>query len=130
MLTPVSFSYAVIRVVPRVEREEFLNCGVIVFSLEKKFLKALATLNPNLATLWPQLDLLETAEQLLAIERICHGDPGAGPIAHLPQRERFHWLVSPRSTVVQMSPVHTGLSADLEYTLSKLFGSLCGNIIL
>ncbi len=130
MHTPASFSYAVIRVVPLVEREEFLNCGVIVFSLEKKFLKAITMLNPNLLLLWPQLDLKETAEQLQAIERICQGEATAGPIAHLPQRERFHWLVAPRSTVVQMSPVHTGLSANLDYTLGKLSGSLCGNIVL
>jgi len=126
---PTSFSYAAIRVVPRVEREEFLNCGVIVFSLERKFLGAL--IHPDhtrLQLLWPQLDLEETVAQLQAISLICQGAPSAGPIAKLPQRERFYWLVAPRSTVVQVSPVHTGLSTNPDRTLLQLFQNLCGTI--
>jgi hypothetical protein len=127
--TPICYSYAVIRAVPRVEREEFLNCGVILFSLERKYLAALIHLDrPRLQLLSPATDLTELASQLDAIGRIAQGDPAAGPIALLPVRERFHWLVSPRSTIVQVSPVHVGLSTDPGQTLIHLFNSLVGNL--
>jgi len=107
---PCSFDYATIRVVPRVEREEFINAGIIVFCLEKKFLAARIHLDEaRLKALWPTIDLDLVREHLEAIPRICAGDPAAGPIAKLSQRERFHWLIAPRSTMIQPSPVHTGL---------------------
>ena len=124
-----SYSYGIVRVVPRVEREEFLNCGVVLFSLERKYLNALIHADhTRLQTLWPHLDLSELDSQLNAIERIAQGDPTAGPIALLPVRERFHWLVSPRSTVVQVSPVHTGLTTDPDQTLQCLFNTLVRNL--
>ena len=107
---PSSFDYATIRVVPRVEREEFINAGIIVFCLEKKFLAARIHLDEaRLKALWPTIDLDLVREHLEAIPRICAGDPAAGPIAKLSQRERFHWLIAPRSAMIQPSPVHTGL---------------------
>jgi len=110
MLVPSSFDYAVVRVVPRVERGEFINAGVIVFCLEHKFLEARVVVDePRLKALWPEIDLDLVRRHLEAIPKIAAGDPSAGPIAKLPLRERFHWLVSPRSTIIQVSPVHTGL---------------------
>jgi hypothetical protein len=107
---PCSFDYATIRVVPRVEREEFINAGFVVLCLEKKFLAARIHLDEaRLKALWPTIDLDLVREHLEAIPRICAGDPAAGPIAKLSQRERFHWLIAPRSTMIQPSPVHTGL---------------------
>jgi hypothetical protein len=107
---PCSFDYATIRVVPRVEREEFINAGFVVLCLERKFLAARIHLDEaRLKALWPTIDLDLVREHLEAIPRICAGDPAAGPIAKLSQRERFHWLIAPRSTMIQPSPVHTGL---------------------
>ena len=107
---PCSFDYATSRVVPRVEREEFINAGFVVLCLEKKFLAARIHLDEaRLKALWPTIDLDLVREHLEAIPRICAGDPAAGPIAKLSQRERFHWLIAPRSTMIQPSPVHTGL---------------------
>ena len=104
MLT--SFDYATIRVVPRVERQEFINAGVVVFCLEKRYLAARVHLDEaRLRALWPATDLELVRQHLEAIPRICSGDPSAGPITRLSQRERFHWLVSPRSTIIQSSPV-------------------------
>jgi Protein of unknown function (DUF3037) len=112
---PCSFDYATIRVVPRVEREEFINAGIIVFCLEKKFLAARIHLDEaRLKALWPTIDLDLVREHLEAIPRICAGDPAAGPIAKLSQRERFHWLIAPRSAMIQPSPVHTGLCENTD----------------
>jgi len=122
---PTSFEYAVIRVVPRVEREEFLNAGIILFSLENRFLKALVQVDENrLRALAPDADLPPIHDHLQAFEKVCLGVGDAGPIARLSQRERFHWLVSPRSTVIQVSPVHGGLCEDPERTLEQLFRRL------
>jgi hypothetical protein len=122
---PASFDYAVIRVVPRVEREEFINAGVIVFCLEKRYLAARIYLDETrLKALWPEADVELVREHLAAIERVCEGDPFAGPIAKLSQRERFHWLISTRSTIIQPSPVHTGIcdeTGDLLERLAKQF---------
>lgn len=113
MPVPSSFDYAVVRVVPRVEREEFINAGVIVFCLERKFLEARIVVDEaRLRALWPHLDLDLVRRHLEAIPKIAAGDASAGPIARLPQRDRFHWLVSPRSTIIQVSPVHTGLCEE------------------
>ncbi len=120
-----SFDYAIVRVVPRVEREEFVNAGVILFCLERDFLAARVEVNaPRLTALWPRidLDLIDLiGEHLAAIPRICAGSLDAGPIARLTLRERFHWLVAPRSTMLQVSPVHAGLAEEPERALGELF---------
>ncbi len=118
---PASFDYAIVRVVPRVEREEFINAGVIVFCLEKRYLDARIRLDESrLKALWPEVDVALVREHLSAIPRICAGDASAGPIAGLSQRERFHWLVAARSTMIQTSPTHTGLCEGTEDLLDRL----------
>jgi hypothetical protein len=118
---PSSFDYAVVRVVPRVERGEFINAGIIVFCLEHRFLAARVQIDEaRLKALWPGVDIELVRQHLEAIPRICAGDASAGPIARLSQRERFHWLVSPRSTIIQMSPVHSGLCAAPEEAVEQL----------
>lgn len=120
-----SFDYAVIRVVPRVDREEFVNAGVIVFCLEKNFLAAKVHVNEErLRALWPEIDIDLIQRHLEAFPKISAGDPDAGPIARLSLRERFHWLVSPRSTIIQVSPVHTGICGDPQQSLDRLFERL------
>jgi hypothetical protein len=117
-----SFDYAVVRVVPRVERQEFVNAGVILFCLERDFLQArVAVDEPRLRALWPETDAGLVRQHLEAIPRICAGAPDGGPIARLSLRERFHWLVAPRSTILQVSPVHSGLCESPERTLEELF---------
>jgi Protein of unknown function (DUF3037) len=121
MHAPASFDYAILRVVPRVERQEFMNAGVLVFCLEKRYLGARIRLDRDrLKALWPDVDADLVSRHLEAVERICTGDPTAGPIALLPLRERFHWLVSPRSTIIQPSPVHTGLCDETDQLLDRL----------
>jgi hypothetical protein len=118
---PTSFDYAAIRVVPRVERQEFINAGVVVFCLEKRYLAARIHLDEQrLRALWPSIDIELVREHLEAIPRVCAGDPTAGPIAMLSQRERFHWLIAPRSTIIQPSPVHTGLCEGTDELLERL----------
>jgi hypothetical protein len=120
-----SFDYAVIRVVPRVEREEFVNAGVIVFCLERNFLAARVHVQGDrLKALWPEVDVDLVRQHLEAFPKVSAGDPSAGPIARLSLRERFHWLVSPRSTIIQVSPVHTGICGDPEQSLDRLFERL------
>ena len=117
-----SFDYAILRVVPRVEREEFVNAGVLLFCLERDFLAARVEVNePRLRALWPGTDIELVRQHLEAIPRICAGSPDGGPIARLSLRERFHWLVSPRSTILQVSPVHSGLCDSPERALDELF---------
>ncbi len=117
-----SFDYAVIRVVPRVERGEQVNAGVILFCLEKDFLQARVEVDePRLRALWPEIDLELVRQHLESIPKICAGSPEAGPIARLSLRERFHWLVAPRSTMIQVSPVHAGLCEPPEQALDELF---------
>ncbi len=119
------FSYAVVRLVPRVERGERMNVGVIVFSRPLGYLGARTALDEGrLAALWPELDPATVRPQLHAIERIAAGDADAGPIARLDETARFHWLVSPSSTIIQPSAVHTGLCADPAGQLDRLFESL------
>jgi Protein of unknown function (DUF3037) len=118
---PASFDYAVLRVVPRVERHEFINAAVVVFCLERRYLAARVHLDPaRLLALWPDADVELIRQHLEAVERICAGDEAAGPIARLSQRERFHWLTSPRSTVIQPSPVHTGVCDGTDDLLGRL----------
>lgn len=122
MRMPSSFDYAVVRVVPAVEREEFFNAGVILFCPEQRFLGARVYLDEEkLKAFAPQLALEDIQQRLQAIERICEGDPTAGPIAQLSQRARFHWLIAPRSTLVQVSPAHSGICEEPESTLARLF---------
>ena len=122
---PASFDYAVLRLVPRVEREEFLNVGVVVFCREKRMLTARTHIDEaRLRTLWPALDLELVREHVHAVERIAAGDPEAGPIAALPQHERFHWLVAPRSTILQTSPVRTGIYREGEDLAARLLQQL------
>ncbi len=121
MHAPASFDYALVRVVPRVEREEFLNAGIVVFCLQRDYLAGRILLDPaRLKAFWSDIDMDLVRTHLQAVERICTGDPGAGPIAQLSRRERFHWLVSPRSTIIQTSPVHTGLCETTEGILDHL----------
>jgi hypothetical protein len=122
---PSPFQYAVVRVVPDVERGEFVNAGVIVFCRPRRFLAARMALDEGrLRALSPGVDLRAVRAHLDAVERIAAGDPTAGPIAALPPSERFHWLVAPASTMIQPSPVHTGLSDDPAGELDRLLHRL------
>ena len=125
-MSPASpFSYAVYRLVPRVERGERINVGVVVFSRPLDYLAARTGLDEQrAAALWPEVDLASVRTHLDAIERIAAGDRAAGPIAQLDQTARFHWLVAPSSTIIQPSSVHTGLCGDPAAELEKLFESL------
>ncbi len=124
-MAPEPFQYAALRVVPRVEREEFVNAGVIVFCRTRGFLRAQVALDPRrVRALAPDIDLDAIREHLDARVRVAAGDPDAGPIAALPQSERFHWLVAPSSTVIQASSVHSGLCDDPEVVLAHLFAEL------
>ena len=119
------FDYAVVRVVPRVERGEFVNAGVIVSCPAKNYLKARVELDAGrLAALDPRVDRETVERHLAAIPLICEGGAGAGPIGLLPQRARFHWLVAPRSTIIQTSPVHTGFCDDGDRVLEHLFRTM------
>ncbi|RXH58677.1 DUF3037 domain-containing protein [Granulicella sibirica] len=122
-----SFDYATIRVVPRVECEEFINAGIVVFCLERRFLDARIHVAPlRLQALWSGIDVDKIRRHLEAVPLLCAGDPSAGPIAQLSQRERFHWLVAPRSTIIQTSAVHTGLTEDPSATLESLMRRVRG----
>jgi hypothetical protein len=104
-----SYDYAIVRVVPRVEREEFINAGAIVSCPSQNFLEARIELDERRAlALDPRLDLELIRTHLASIPAICAGGPKSGPIGRLTQRERFHWLVAPRSTIIQTSRVHSG----------------------
>jgi hypothetical protein len=119
------FSYASIRVVPDIEREEFLNAGLILFCRQRRFLRARTSLDAHaLQVLHPGCDADALREQLTLYERIAAGDSEAGPLARLPQSERFHWLSAPRSTVVQPGPMHAGLTDDPAATFDHLYAVL------
>jgi len=121
MHAPASFDYALLRVVPRVERQEFVNAGVVVYCPEKRYLAARIRLDEaRLRALWPDADVGLVEAHLQAVERICEGDASAGPIAKLSLGERFHWLTSPRSTIIQPSPVHTGVCDATDGLLNRL----------
>ena len=124
-----AFSYAVVRVVPRVEREEFVNAGVILFCAERRFLGCrllvdATRLSARLGALAPRLETGEIVRHLAALRGVCEGDASAGPIATMSPSERFHWLVAPRSTSIQTSAVHAGISDDPGATLGHLFETL------
>ena len=119
------FEYAIIRIVPRVEREEFLNVGVILYCPSQKFLKIKYHLNKErLAHFCDKIDVNDLEIHLKSFEQISIGDKNAGPIAQLPIAERFRWLTATRSTIIQTSKVHPGFSIDPENTLNKLFEQL------
>lgn len=120
-----SFEYAVIRVVPRVERGEFINVGVVLYCRARSFLDVRTALDETrLRALAPTTKGTEIQPYLEAFERICRGDADAGPIGALTQRERFHWLISPRSTVIQTSPAHAGMCADPAAMLEHLMATV------
>jgi hypothetical protein len=125
MHAPNSYDYALIRLVPSVERGECLNIGVILFCRTLDFLGARIYLNAERAlALSPDLDLAAVQQQLDTIVRICEGGPEAGSLGKLSQSERFHWLVSPRSTIIQISPTHEGVCDDPEAALEHLFKTM------
>lgn len=119
------FEYAVIRVVPRVEREEFLNVGVIVYCKKPPFLQTMYTLNEQkLLALFPAADVAEIRSHLEAFEQISKGESKDSPIAALDIASRFRWLTAKRSTVVQTSAVHSGLCKNPEETVAHLHEQL------
>ena len=125
MSTELAYDYAIVRVVPRVERGEQVNVGVILSCVDGDFLEARIEVDPaRLLALDPALDLDEIQAGLDAIITVCAGGPAAGPIGALPPRGRFRWLVSPRSTVIQMSPVHTGRTTDPAAALERLLDTM------
>jgi hypothetical protein len=120
-----SYDYAIIRLVPCVERGECINVGIILFCRTRRFLGALIHLDEvRLCSLAPGVDLAFVQQHLDYLLKVCHGKEESGPIGQLSQSERFHWLVSPRSTIIQISPVHVGLCTDpnsaLQHLLEKL----------
>lgn len=115
------YSYAIVRVVPLVERGEFLNVGVVLFSRELDYLGARLDLDETrLRCLAPDVDLAQVERHLESFQAICEGAAAGGPVAALPKPERFHWLVAPRSTMIQTSPVHVGRGDDVERALTAL----------
>ena len=115
------YDYAVIRVVPRVEREEFINVGVILSCEASRYLEARIELDEaRLRALAPDLDIESVSRHLQAVTAICRGGPGTGPIGLLPQRARFHWLTAKRSSILQTSPVHTGKCSDMDAIMEHL----------
>jgi hypothetical protein len=119
------FAYAIVRLVPRVERGERFNVGVVLYCRQRDFLAARVALDDSrLATLAPDVSASDVRAHLEALIRVARGDPGAGPIAMLPKSERFGWLAAPSSTIIQSSEVHTGLCDDPAETLDELFAQL------
>jgi hypothetical protein len=120
-----AYDYALVRLTPRVERGETINVGVIVSCPARDFLEARIELDAaRLQALDPAFDLETVRAHLEAIPRICRGGPEAGPIGALPARNRFHWLVAPRSTIIQVSPVHTGRTDDPADALERLLATM------
>jgi hypothetical protein len=120
-----TYDYAIVRVVPRVERGEQINVGVILSCTDSDFLDSRIELDTaRLLALDPALDLHSIRTSLAVIPAVCRGGPAAGPIGLLPQRGRFRWLVSPRSTMIQMSPVHTGRTTDPSAALDRLLETM------
>ncbi|MFT3933499.1 MAG: DUF3037 domain-containing protein [Chitinophagaceae bacterium] len=119
------FEYAVLRIVPKVEREEFLNVGVVLYCPKQKFLDVLFHLDiERIKAFAAHLDIPEIGQYLQAFEKICHATRDSGPVGKLAIAERFRWLTATRSTVVQTSKTHTGLCTDAKETLQKLYAQL------
>ena len=120
-----TYDYAIVRVVPKVDREEFVNVGVIVFCAELDFLEARIELDEKrLAALDATIDLGSIRAHLASIPAICAGGEQAGPIGHLTPRQRFDWLIAPRSTIIQTSAAHTGTCADPAAALEHLLETM------
>ena len=120
-----TYDYAIVRVVPRVERGEQINVGVILSCVDEAFLEARIEIDEaRLLALDPSLDLEAIRKGLAAIPTVCAGGAEAGPIGEMPPRGRFRWLVSPRSTIIQTSPVHTGRTTDPAAALERLFETM------
>jgi len=120
-----SYDYAIVRIVPCVERGEYINAGVILFCPTRRFLGALISLDTKrLTALFPAIDLDMVQQHLDIIPLVCTGSAEAGIIGQLSQTERFHWLVSPRSTIIQTSPVHSGLCTNPAVTLEHLLKTM------
>jgi hypothetical protein len=120
-----SYDYAIVRVVPRVEREEFINVGVIVSCPQKGFLEARIEVDESrLKALDPGIDIEATRAHLASIPAICTGGSQGGTIGKLSRRERFDWLVAPRSTIIQTSKVHTGRCTDPDTLLEHLLNTM------
>lgn len=120
-----TFDYAVIRVVPRVEREEFINVGVILSCPAQKFLEARIEIDEQrLKAFAPELDIEAVRHYLSIIPKICAGEKEAGIIGKLTPRERFYWLTSTKSTIIQTSPIHTGFAVNAEVLIEKLLNKL------
>lgn len=123
------FEYAVIRVVPHVEREEFLNVGIILFCASQKFLKTMYELDEaRLSILCDKIDFVEVKEHVQSFDKICRGGNNSGPIGKLSMAERFRWLTAARSTMIQTSKVHPGLCIDANEMLERLFTQLVKRI--
>ena len=121
------FEYAVIRVVPRVEREEFINIGVILLCAKQKFLRCRIEINSaRLQSLCPDLECDELYDYVRSFEKICAGGPPGGPIGSLSLAERFRWLTAARSTILQTSKVHPGLCVDPQEKMDQLFLEMVG----
>ena len=119
------FEYSVLRLMPRVEREEFLNVGVILYCSARNFLQCRYEINrQRIESLCEKVDYADLLDRLEAFTRICNGSQGSGPIGELPLPSRFRWLTANRSTILQSSGIHPGLCLDPEETLNKLFAEL------
>ena len=119
------FEYAIIRIVPRVEREEFLNVGIILYCKDKKFLDTKYTINKErISVLCGEVDCKEVEEHLQSFEKIAKGEKDGGSIATLDLPSRFRWLTATRSTIIQTSKVHPGFTENPEETLEKLYNQL------
>jgi hypothetical protein len=119
------FSYAVLRIVPDIEREEFVNAGLVLFCRSRRYLRARTSLDSDrLRALRPSADVDGLAAQLALIEQIASGEVASGPLAGMSQSERFHWLTTPRSTAVQPGPIHGGMAEDPDTTFEHLYATL------
>ena len=119
------YEYAVIRIVPRVEREEFINAGIVLFCKREKFLKVKYQLNPQkIRMLCEECDIEQLEINFNSFQKICRGDKDGGPIAQMDVPSRFRWLTATRSSVIQTSKPHPGLCTNLERTLERLFHEL------
>ena len=119
------FSYAVLRVVPDIEREEFVNAGLVLFCRSRRYLRARTSLDVDrILALRPNADATALLAQLALVEQIAAGEVASGPLAEMSQSERFHWLTTPRSTVVQPGPIHGGMADDPDVTFEHLYTTL------
>jgi hypothetical protein len=122
---PNQFDYAIVRAVPRVERSEFINVGVILFCRSRRFLEARFELDlKRWQAFAPDFDTNILNEQFAIIQQVCQGGAGSGYIGQLSQAERWHWLVAPRSTIIQTSPAHAGLCSEPDTAIELLLATM------